>query len=173
MLEEGEEFTEYHICRAQGQSRTRGLVQADAYSFSPSDGVLNLVVCDFSGATEPDLLLTNDVRRIVQGGFRFLEGSIYDSLAGQWDESHPAHALSKEVFSFATAGEMTKACLYVISDRPVNTSIGKIPDLALGSQEVEVHLWDIARLARMETSAKGREEIEIDFLAEYGQGFRR
>ncbi|WP_084062727.1 AIPR family protein [Arenimonas malthae] len=170
VLEEGEEFTEYHICRAQGQSRNRGLVQIDAYSFSPSDGVLNVVVCDFSGASEPPPLFTEDVRRLVQAGFRFVEGSVHDSLADQWDESNPAHALSKEVFSFATSGEMSKACLYVITDRPAGSSIGKIPELSIGAQDVEVHLWDIARLARMEASARGREEIEIDFSSEYGHG---
>lgn len=170
VLEEGEEFTEYHICRAQTQTRRGGLVQVDAYSFSPVDGLLNLVVCDFSGAADPEPLLTEDVRRLFQSGFRFLEGSVHDSLASQWDESHPAHALSREVSTFAISGEMTKACIYVISDRIVGSSIGKIPDLKLGTKEVEAHLWDISRLARMETSAKGREEIEIDFVAEYGQG---
>lgn len=170
VLEEGEEFTEYNICRAQGRSRQGGLVQVDGYSFSPGDGVLNLIVCGFSGAAEPEPLLTDDVRRLVEGGFRFVEGSIHDSLANQWDESHPAHALSREVFSFATSGEMTKACIYVISDRPLGASVKRMGELHLGTTSVEVHCWDIARLARMEASAKGREEIEIDFQAEYGRG---
>lgn len=170
VLQEGEEFTEVHICRAHTESRKGREVRVDAYSFSPSDGVLNLIVGEYSGAETPEPLLTEEVRRLAQAGMRFLEGSVYDQLADRWDESHEAHALSREVFTFASNGEMSKVCLYLVSDRPLGLHVTRIPDLALGSIEVNVQVWDIARLARMEASAKGREEIRIDFVAEYGQG---
>ncbi|AIF47323.1 AIPR family protein [Dyella japonica] len=170
VLESGEEFVEYHICRAHGVTKRGAAVQVDAYSFSQSDGVLNLILCAFSGATEPEPLLTEEVRKLVQSGFRFLEGSVYESLSDLWDESHPAHALAREIFSFATSDEMSKASIYVISDRPLGTAIGKMPELSLGAKEVDIHFWDISRLSRMEASAKGREEIEIDFVKEYGRG---
>lgn len=169
VLEEGEEFTEYHICRAHTETRRGGQVRVDAYSFSPSDGVLNLVVCDYSGAEAPEPLMTDEVKSLVQAGYRFLEGSVHDRLSDRWDESHPAHALSREVFSFAS-DEMTKVCLYLISDRPLGLQLGKIPELSLGTQQVDVQLWDIGRLARMEASTKGREEIEINFISDYGRG---
>lgn len=170
VLESGEEFTEYHICRGRGQTRKGGAIQVDGYSFSPSDGVLNLIVCEFSGAPDPDVLLTEDVRRLVNAGFRFIEGSVHESVAEQWDESHPVHALSREIFSFATSGEMSKANVYIVTDRPLGSSIGRMPQLAIGAQGVEVHFWDIGRLARVEASALGREEIEIDFLADFDRG---
>lgn len=169
VLEAGEEFTEYNICRAHTESRKGGQVQVDAYSFSPNDGVLNLVVCEYSGVAEPEPLMTDEVRRVVQSAYRFLEGSVYDTLAERWDESHPAHALAREVFSFAT-DEMTKVRLYLISDRPLGLQLGKMPELSLGTQAVEIQLWDIGRLARLEASSMGREEIEIDFASEYGRG---
>lgn len=169
VLEEGEEFTEYHICRAHTETRRGGQVRVDAYSFSPSDGVLNLVVCDYSGAEVPEPLMTDEVKFLAQAGYRFLEGSVHDRLSDRWDESHPAHALSREVFSFAS-DEMTKVCLYLISDRPLGLQLGKLPDLSLGTQQVDIQLWDIGRLARMEASTKGREEIEINFVSEYGRG---
>lgn len=170
VLEEGEEFTEFHICRAHTESRRGGQVRVDAYSFSPSDGVLNLIVGEYSGAERPEPLMTEEVRRLAQAGMRFLEGSVYDQLADRWDESHDAHALSREVFSFASSGDLSKVCLYLVTDRPLGLHVPRMPDLALGSTEVNVQVWDIARLARMEASAKGREEIRIDFVAEYGQG---
>ncbi len=170
VLESGEEFTEYHICRAHTETRRGGQVRIDAYSFSPSDGVLNFIVAEFSGADDPEPLMTDEVKRIVQAAYRFLEGSVHDSLAERWDESHPAHALSREVFSFASSDEMTKVCIYLISDRPLGLQLGRLPELSLGTQEVDVQLWDIGRLARMETSTKGREEIEINFAEEYGCG---
>lgn len=170
VLEEGEEFTEFHICRAHTETRKGGLVRVDAYSFSPSDGVLNLIVGEFSGGQTPEPLMTDEVRRLVQAGFRFLEGSVYDRLADRWDESNDAHALSREVFSFASTGEMSKVCLYLVSDRPLGLQVGRLPELSLGSTQVEVQVWDIARLARMEASAKGREEIRIDFVSDFGRG---
>ncbi|WP_170843613.1 AIPR family protein [Luteibacter sp. UNCMF331Sha3.1] len=169
-LEAGEEFTEYNICRLIGRTSQGWVVQLDAYGFSPSDGVLNLIVSIFSGSDDPDPILTEEARRTVQAAFRFLIGSVHDSLASSWDESHDAHAVCREIFSFATSGEMTKACIYLISDRPLGGSIGKIPEMALGPLSVEAHLWDIARLARMDASARGREEIAIDFIGDYGEG---
>ncbi len=169
VLEEGEEFTEFHICRAHAETRKGGQVRVDAYSFSPSDGVLNLIVGEFSGAETPEQLLSEEVKKLAQAGFRFLEGSVYEKLSDRWDESHDAHALSREVFTFASSGEMSKVCLYLVSDRPLGLQV-KPPQLSLGSTEVDVQVWDIARLARMEASAKGREEIRIDFVAEYGRG---
>lgn len=170
VLEGGEEFTEFHICRAHTETKRGGQVRVDAYSFSPSDGVLNLIVGEFSGEHAPEPLYTEDVRRLTQACFRFLEGSVYDRLADRWDESHDAHALSREVFTFASSGEMSKVCLYVVSDRPLGTQVGRSPELSLGSTAVDVQVWDIARLARMEASSKGREEIHIDFVAKYGRG---
>lgn len=170
VLENAEEFTEFNVCRVAGQTTRGWPVQLDAYSFSPIDGVLNLVVSIFSGADDPEPLLTEEVKRTVAAAYRFLEGSVHEALESAWDESHDAHSVCKEIFSFATGGEMTKGCLYLISDRPLGPSLGKIPEMALGATKVELHVWDIARLARVEASTKGREEIVIDFLAEYGEG---
>lgn len=170
VLESGEEFIEYDLCRAHAQTSKGGLVQVDAYSYSPSDGILALVACDFSGADDPPLLMTEDVRRLAQGAFRFLEGSIYGSIADQWDESHPAYALSKEAFRIASSDELTKVCIYLVSDRALSPSVTKAPELALGPKEVQVQIWDISRLARVEASIGGREEIVIDFMREYGAG---
>ncbi len=169
ILEAGEEFTEYHICLGRKDLRPGWPVQVDAYSFSPSDGVLNLIICEFSGAAEPEPLLTDEVKKLVQSGYRFLEGSIHGRVSELWDESHDAHALAREVFSFASE-EMTKAYIYLVSDRPLSAQLGKIPQPSIGTQEVELQLWDIGRLARMEASAKGREEIKIDFLGQHGRG---
>src|SRR5690606_15437976 len=127
------------------------------------DGVLNLIVSIYSGAETPDPLLTEEVKRTVSAAYRFLEGSVHESLASSWDESHDAHAVCKEIFSFATSGEMTKACIYLISDRPISPTLGKMPEMALGTKEVELHLWDISRMARVEASMRGREDILIDF----------
>lgn len=170
VLENGEEFTEFHVCRVSGQVSRGWPVLLDAYSFSPNDGILNLIVSVFSGADEPDPLLTEEIKRTVAAAFRFLEGSVHESLADSWDESHDAHAVCSEIFSFATSGEMAKACIYLISDRPLGASVGKMPEMSLGAQRVDLHLWDIARLARMEASSRGREEIMIDFEGEYGKG---
>lgn len=170
ILEVGEEFTEYNVCRVSGKMSRGSPVQLDAYSFSPIDGVLNLVVAIFSGEDIPEPILTDEARRAVAAAFKFLEGSAHEALASSWDESHAAHSVCNEIFSFATSGEMTKACIYLISDRPLGSSIGKMPELSLGPQKVELHIWDIARLARMDASTSGREEILIDFPSEYGQG---
>jgi hypothetical protein len=169
VLETGEEFTEYALCRAHTEWKNRALVRVDAYNFSQADGVLSLIVADYSGAEDPTPLGTEEVKRLVAAAFRFLEGSAHSDLANNWDESHEAHALSKEVFVFAS-DEMTKARIYLVSDRPLGAQLGRLPELSIGSRQVDVQLWDIGRLARAEASVAGREEIRIDFLGEYEYG---
>lgn len=170
ILENAEELTEYHLCRAHTRTSRGGLVQVDAYSFSPSDGVVNLIVADWSGAESPEPILTEEARGLVDAAHRFLEGSVHDRLADRWDESSDAHAFSRELFTFATSEDITKVYIYLVSDRPLGERTSKSFDLRLGTTAVEVQLWDITRMARVEASARGREEIRIDFSAEYGRG---
>ncbi|OHE83059.1 MAG: hypothetical protein A2579_02905 [Lysobacterales bacterium RIFOXYD1_FULL_69_11] len=170
ILESAEELTEYHLCRAHTKTARGGLVQVDAYSFSPSDGVVNLIVANWSGAENPDPVLTDEARRLVDGAYRFLEGSVHDRLADRWDESSDAHSFSRELFTFATGGDIAKVCIYLVSDRPLGAQTSKSFDLQLGTTAVDVQLWDITRLARVEASTRGREEIRIDFPADFGRG---
>lgn len=170
ILESAEEIMDYDLCRAHSQSNRGQPIQVDAYSYSPNDGILSFVVCSFSGNDDPDPLMTDDVRRLAMGAFRFIEGSVYGSLASSWDESHPAHLLANETFKLASSDELTKICVYIVSDRPLSPSVTKIPELSLGTKNVHVQVWDISRLARVEASVSGREEIVINFLDEYGQG---
>jgi len=169
ILESAEEFTEYQICRAHAPWKKGKPVQVDAFSISEGDGILNLLVFDYSGADDPQPLRTEGVRELFGSAFRFLEGSVYDNVADCWDEGSEAHALAKEVFEFANNG-MVKARIYLVSDRPKGLQLGKLLDLQLGQQPVEVQLWDIERLARVEMSTRGREEIRIDFIHDYGHG---
>lgn len=172
ILEAAEEFTEYQVCRAHAQWKKGAqvqLVQVDAFSVSDGDGILNLLVFDYSGTDEPQPLMTEEVRKLFTAAFRFLEGSVYDNVADCWDEGSEAHALANEAFEFANNG-MVKARIYLVSDRPKGAQLGQLPDLQLGQQPVDIQLWDIERLARVEMSTSGREEIRIDFPQDYGRG---
>ena len=168
ILQTGEEFTDYGLCRADAAWK-RSRVRIDGYSLSESDGILSLVVAEFSGSEEPEDLKTEEVKSLVDHAHNFLRGSAYEDVALLWDESHEAHALSKEIFSF-TNDLLTKARIYVVSDRPLGSKLGRIPVPSLGTTEVEVQLWDIGRLARADMSSSGREAITIDFVDEYGHG---
>jgi hypothetical protein len=168
VLESAEELAEYQVCRAHAPWK-KMQVQVDAFNFSEGDGILNLLVFDYSGADDPQPLLTEEVRRLFTAAFRFLEGAVYDNVADCWDEGSEAHALANEVFEFANNG-MVKARIYLVSDRPKGSQLGKLPEFQLGQQPVELQLWDIERLARVEMSSSGREEIRIDFAQDYGRG---
>ncbi|KIQ97351.1 AIPR family protein [Lysobacter sp. A03] len=168
ILQTGEEFTDYGLCRAHAQWK-RIEVRIDGYSLSESDGILSLIVASFSGTEDPEPLKTDEVRSLVEQAHNFLQGSVYGDVASLWDESHEAHALSREVFSFSN-DLLTKVRIYVVSDRPAGTKLGRIQTLRLGTKDVEVQLWDIGRLARADMSNSGREAITIDFTSEYGRG---
>ncbi|MGY6517560.1 MAG: AIPR family protein [Lysobacteraceae bacterium] len=168
VLQSGEEFTDYGLCRAHARWK-RADVRIDGYSLSESDGVLSLILASFSGAEEPEPIRTDELRGLVDQAHNFLQGSVYGEVASLWDESHEAHALSREVSSFSHE-ILTKARIYIVSDRPAGNKLGRIQAPSLGAKEVEVQLWDIERLARAEMSNSGREAITIDFAQEYGTG---
>lgn len=168
ILQTGEEFTDYGLCRAHAWWK-RSEVRIDGYSFSEADGVLSLIVASYSGAEEPEEIRTDELRGLIDQAHNFLQGSVYGDVASLWDESHEAHALSREIFRFSTE-LLTKARIYVVSDRPVGTKLGRIQAPELGTKEVEVQVWDIARLSRADMSNSGREAITINFAEEYGSG---
>ena len=168
ILQTGEEFTDYGLCRAHAWWK-RSEVRLDGYSLSEADGVLSLIVASYSGAEEPEALRTDELRSLIDQVHNFLQGSVYGDVASLWDESHEAHALSREIFSFSNE-LLTKARIYVVSDRPVGTKLGRIQAPKLGTKEVEVQVWDIARLSRADMSSSGREAITINFAEEYGSG---
>lgn len=168
ILQTGEEFTDYGLCRAHAWWK-RSEVRLDGYSLSEADGVLSLIVASYSGAEEPEALRTDELRSLIDQAHNFLQGSVYGDVASLWDESHEAHALSREIFSFSNE-LLTKARIYVVSDRPVGTKLGRIQAPKLGTKEIEVQVWDIARLSRADMSNSGREAITINFAEEYGSG---
>ncbi|TCV91619.1 AIPR protein [Luteibacter rhizovicinus] len=168
VLEAGEEFVEYHLCYASAVWN-RSPVLIDAFNISHSDGLLSIVVGDYSGADQPPSLATDETRSLVMSAFKFVEGSLHGDIAQCWDDSHPGHALAQEVHAFASE-DLLKVKIYLVSDRELGTSLGKMPILAIGIRDVEIQLWDVARLCRVETSIRGREEIEINFDESFGAG---
>ncbi len=168
ILESGEEFSEFHLCYACEEWK-KNLVQVDAYSLSEADGVLNLVVVDFSGLPNPGLLKTEEVNQLLNRARRFLEGCIKGDLASLWDESHEANRLATAIKEFAS-DLLAKVKIYLISDRELGARLGRIPLRSVKDREVEVQIWDISRLGRTEMSTSGKESIVIDFLREYGKG---
>jgi hypothetical protein len=166
ILEVAGEFLEYGICRVESPWRN-SLVRSDAYSFSEADGVASIMIADYDGSPEPAIARTEEIRRMVEASHRFVHGSIYSDVVSCWDESNEAHALARQLFEFSK-DSLTKLKIYVISDRPVAMNLGRIQEPTLGSWEVEVQIWDIARLARADMSSTGRESIVINFIEEYG-----
>ena len=157
---------------AQYATRTSNgavLDRVDGYGGDPieSDGVLSLAVVDFS----PDPAMASLKGSEVTGAFKkldqFLRKSFETNFREQLEESSPGYGLAELIHT--RRASITRIRLFLISNRNLSSKSKEIDAGSLGDIPVTYNVWDIGRLQRLVTSGRGKEDIQIDFLEEFGQ----
>jgi hypothetical protein len=146
----------------------RGM-RVDAYGGDPSDaeGVLSLAVVDFN----PDARLASLTRTDVEPAFKRLENFLRASLSvgfkDQLEESSPGYGLAELIY--ARRASINRVRLFLISNRALSARYDGLESDTIEDIPVTYNVWDIGRLHRMVASGRGKEDIQIDFLEEFGQ----
>jgi len=146
----------------------RGM-RVDAYGGDPSEaeGVLSLAVVDFN----PDARLASLTRTDVEPAFKRLENFLRASLSvgfrDQLEESSPGYGLAELIY--ARRASINRVRLFLISNRALSARYDGLESDTIEDIPVTYNVWDIGRLHRMVASGRGKEDIQIDFLEEFGQ----
>lgn len=179
-LFEGDVLPEYTPCYFQGSGFKNTKLRVDGYAFDDYDGTFYLLVADYSGSEEAEILQGSDARAALERCRAFASNSLEYNLEHKIEISTAAYDLVSYIheqakliskFVIILLTDMSLSERAVLSDTPQKTR-GKKPqrkrtnvlsaESILGI-EVEYRIWDMPRFYRIFGAGEGREEIEIDF----------
>ena len=151
-----------HIERQYGH----GKVQCDAWAADTEEGRFDLVVTDFSGQEEPDVINRTRMEKTCKRALRILDfaRSVSLSKIEPSSKAYDCITLLKE-----SLGRITQLRLHYFTDSIISAK--EDPDLgAPDKMELQFHKWDIVRLNRLQESDRESEPIEINLLERFGRG---
>jgi hypothetical protein len=147
----------------------RGL-RVDGYGGSPvtANGVLSLLLVDYSPTAEVETLTKTDMDAIFKRGANFVEKCSDPAFRNGLEESSPVFGLADMVSS--EWEKVTKVRLILMSNRLLSSRIDAVADGAIDDCPLSRSVWDLERLGRYVTSGQGREDLIVDLEADFGGG---
>lgn len=144
------------------------LMRLDGYTGDPRDsgGVLGLIACDFVDSDDIKTFGKSDIPPLLNPLIRFLKRARSPDFRDSLNEATPGFQVSDLII--ATWPHVEKVKLILISNR---SYIGR--DDAVKLQELDGipvtwSVWDLARFERFDRSGQAREDMVIDFAADFG-----
>ena len=153
--------------RVPYRSPTRG-IRVDGYGGDPLEmaGTLNLIILDFNLASEIGRLTGTE----MDATFRRLSNFLRQALNKHWrdalEETSPASGLAD--FIAQRWHSITRIRLLLVSNRELSERVDRRIADDIEGRQVTYSVWDIRRLHSQATIGYGREDIEIDLIADFG-----
>ena len=142
-------------------------VRVDGYGGDPigTDGILSLIVSDFSQSSEPGSLTATEMTATFRRLSNFLERCLRREFRTGLEESSPAFGLADLI---ATRwGSINRVRLFLISNRVLSRRVDSLEAGELHDVPLSYSVWDLGRIHRFVTSGREREDIVVD-LDDYG-----
>jgi len=155
--------------RAYYQSGEGGQkLRIDGYAGDPrdSEGVLGLIICDFTDSEVVQTFGKGDVPPILNPLIRFLKKAKTEEFRDALNEANPAFQVSDLII--ATWSQVTKVKLILISNRQYIGRDDTVKLAELGDVPITWSVWDLARFERFDRSGQAREDMVIDFAKDFG-----
>lgn len=147
--------------------KSRGL-RVDGYAGDPveQDGVLTLVVSDFNQEGEPGSLSRSDMEVHFKRLEGFFQATERETFHAQLEESSPGYGLARLIFD--RKGRINRVRFFLVTNRILSARIQEIAGKEINGIPTTYNVWDLARLHRLESSGKGKEDLDIDLRKDYG-----
>ncbi|TNZ02313.1 AIPR family protein [Vibrio parahaemolyticus] len=149
---------------------SRGPAQIDGYGGDPreNEGILSLILCDFTLDKGIRLLHKEHVQRLSQKLFRFLNASLDDRFRETLEETSPGFGVADLIKATWNSVEKVKLIIATNGDyraRTDATSFGVIDE-----RPITLSIWDIKRLQRFMEQGLVRADSVINFKDDFGGG---
>ena len=143
-------------------------IRVDGYGGDPRDasGVLTLIISDFDGSAVPPTLTGTAMKAAFARLSNFLKKAMNPTWRNALEETAPGFGLA-ELIAGRWSG-VNKVRLYLLTNRELSERVDGHRSGELDGRPVTHSVWDIHRLHRFATSGHEREDLEIDFEAEFG-----
>lgn len=143
-------------------------VRVDGYGGDPlgADGVLSLIVADFSQSDTISTLTASDMDAIFKRLQNFLSRALDESHRNAFEESGAAFGLA-DLIARRWSG-ISKVRLFLVSNRVLSSRVDGREAGEFKGIPVTYSVWDLGRLHRFVATGRGREDILINLEREFG-----
>jgi hypothetical protein len=168
-----DQFCEHLVEAGELETADRALYQrtgirVDGYAGDPisTQGVLSLIISDFSQSVELQKFNASDMDAIFKRLTSFLEKALDPKFRNALEETDPAFGLADMIATRWPT--ISKVRLFLISNRLLSARVDGREAGELQGVPLTYSVWDVERLRRFATSGGAREEIEIDLERDFG-----
>jgi hypothetical protein len=133
----------------------------DAWAFDPSLARLTLFVTDFRDGEALETLTQTEVAESFKRLERLVQTCHNEDFVKSLDESMPVAELAW--FILEKHHKVKQLVLVVLSNAKLSSRVTKLSQSVLLGLKTSREVWDFERIYRIETSGRGREDIEVDF----------
>ena len=142
-------------------------IRVDGYGGDPvaSDGVLSLIISDFSQSQEIATLTATEMNATFRRLSNFLERTLDEAFRNSLEESAPVFGLADLIA--ARWPSVSRVRLFLISNRVLSSRIDGREAGELQGIPITYSVWDLGRIHRYATSGQERENFLVS-LDEFG-----
>jgi hypothetical protein len=144
-------------------------IRIDGYGGDPakSGDVLSLIIADLHPPSQEIKTLTKkDIDAIFKRGLNFVTKALDERFRNQLEESAPAFGLADLI---AMRWPKTiKVRLLLITNRLLSARIDGRQSDDIDGVAVSFDVWDLSRLHSLVVAGRGREDIDIDLVSDFG-----
>ena len=137
-------------------------IRVDGYGGDPNDadGVLSLIVSEFSQDGEVTTLTRSDMNRSFRRLFNFLGRSRDVKFRNSMEESTPAFGLADLIAARWTS--ISRVRMLLISNRVLSSRVDGMEAGELEGVPITYSVWDLGRIHRYDTSGQEREDMVVE-----------
>jgi len=142
-------------------------VRIDGYGGDPAsaEGVLSLIIADFSQAREVETLTATEMEAIFKRASSFLTKALDPAFRNSLEETSPGFGLA-DLIANSWPG-VRKVRLFLISNRVLSARVDGRAAGEFQNVPIVSSVWDLGRLQRYASSGRSREDIIVE-MADHG-----
>lgn len=142
----------------------------DGYGGDPrdGDGVLSLILCDFSITDEVRLIHKDRLQVLLNTLHRFLKASLKRDFREQLEETSSGFGVADLIAT--TWKDIQKIKLIIVSNADSRTQADAAKVTDVDGKPVTLSVWDLKRLKQYMEQGQARANLVIDFEKDFGGG---
>ncbi len=145
-------------------------LRVDGYGGDPHDaeGVLSLIICAYSSDESIQAMGAPDIKPLFAKLTDFLKAARNSVFREGLEETSAGFGLADMINVRWTS--ITKIKLILLTNADSRAKADAFPAGAIDGKPVTFNLWDLKRIRKFVEQGLSREELKIDFLADFGAG---
>ena len=142
----------------------------DGYGGDPrdGDGILSLVICDFSITDDVRLLYKDNLQTQVNRLYRFLKATLKREFREQLEETSSGFGVADLIATTWKNIEKIKLIIISNADSRIRADAANLANI--DDKPVTLSVWDIKRIRQFMEQGQARADLAIDFENEFGGG---